>query len=40
MGVTSPIQDERYRAGEIVIVRRGKYAGKPFAVVGRDDGRI
>ena len=40
MGVTSPIQDERYRAGEIVIVRRGKYAGKPFAIVGRDDGRI
>lgn len=39
MGVISPIP-ERYRAGDIVIVRRGKYAGRHFAVVGNDSGRI
>ncbi|MCF0247309.1 MAG: KOW domain-containing RNA-binding protein [Synergistes sp.] len=30
----------RFRIGDIVIVRRGKYAGKPFSVIGAKDDRI
>lgn len=29
-----------YAVGDIVLVRRGKYAGKPFAVLGTAEGRV
>lgn len=40
MGVKSSKNAGAFRAGDIVIVRRGKFSGKPFAVVGAHDGRI
>ena len=40
MGVNSSTYKEGFRTGDVVIVRRGKYAGKPFAVMGACDGRI
>ncbi len=40
MGVESSRFAGSFRIGDIVIVRRGKYTGWPFAVVGARDGRI
>lgn len=40
MGVSSSTYKEGFSTGDVVIVRRGKYAGKPFAVMGACDGRI
>lgn len=40
MGINSSAYKEGFRTGDIVIVRRGKYAGKPFAVMGASDDRI
>lgn len=40
MGVNSSTYKEGFRTGDVVIVRRGKYAGKTFAVMGACDGRI
>ncbi|MDO4987933.1 MAG: hypothetical protein Q4E17_02745 [Synergistes sp.] len=39
MGIASRTL-EGYRAGDIVIVRQGKYAGHPFAVMGKDGVRV
>ena len=40
MGINSSAYKEGFRTGDIVIVRRGKYAGNPFAVMGASDDRI
>ena len=41
MGVASSIQKANpFCTGDVVLVRRGKYAGMPFAVVGAENGRI
>lgn len=40
MGINSSAYKEGFRTGDIVIVRRGKYAGKPFAVMWASDDRI
>lgn len=40
MGVKSSKNAGAFRAGDIVIVLRGKFSGRPFAVVGAHDGRI
>lgn len=40
MGVKSSKDAGAFRTGDVVIVRRGKFAGRPFAVVGAHDGRI
>lgn len=38
--MTASLQRERFCTGDVVIVRRGKYAGKAFIVTGRSDDRI
>lgn len=40
MGIISRKQKETFCAGDVVIVSRGKFAGKPFAVMGTDGCRI
>ncbi|MCD7876613.1 MAG: hypothetical protein LUH49_06560 [Cloacibacillus porcorum] len=40
MGVNSSTYKEGFRTGDVVIVRRCKCAGKPFAVMGACDGMI
>ncbi len=40
MGMRSSKTASAFCTGDVVIVRRGKYAGKPFAVLGVRDERI
>lgn len=40
MGVKSSKNVDSFRVGDIVVVKRGKFAGKAFAVVGAADERI
>ena len=40
MGINSSAYKEGFRTGDIVIVRRGKYAAKTLAVMGARDDRI
>ncbi|MEG1601999.1 MAG: KOW domain-containing RNA-binding protein [Cloacibacillus sp.] len=40
MGITSRTQKVSFCAGDVVVVLRGKYAGKPFAVMGTDNERV
>ncbi|OUO91169.1 KOW domain-containing RNA-binding protein [Cloacibacillus sp. An23] len=40
MGVRGSRNIGLFHAGDVVIVRRGKFAGKPFAVVGMRDDRV